>query len=250
MGAAAESQKQEMLHCIRPEDAVWGNSRDLRNWDSSRRPPPHAGEQKIHMLALFGAVGVCAYQIQSQVPLSQLGAPCAPARSARSTVCSLADERLESAKAGLLSAFSGSVASAPLSLLLSAGTLSAQWEFASDALALQLLLFGVVYRYAVRNDDSMQLKQGAVGAFVVTRVTAMARPAAYCTALPLSCGPPLGYLDWDLIGQLVQMGAVSGLAFGGAALGLEQCFARGLIGRLPSSGLPMEARDRGEDEII
>ena len=45
---------------------------------------------------------------------------------------------------------------------------------------------------AVRQDRNPQLKQGVVGAFVITRALAMLQASEECSALPLSCGPPLG----------------------------------------------------------
>ena len=103
-----------------------------------------------------------------------------------------------------------------------------------------LLLFGVVYRYAVRTDENPMLKQGVVGAFVVTRSWALITPPSTCSALPLNCGAPLGYLDWALIGQLAYLGIASALAFGGAAVALELVFDKGFVGRIPAGGLPTE----------
>jgi len=45
---------------------------------------------------------------------------------------------------------------------------------------------------AVRQDPNPQLKQGVVGAFVITRALSMLQASEGCTALPLSCGAPLG----------------------------------------------------------
>jgi hypothetical protein len=45
---------------------------------------------------------------------------------------------------------------------------------------------------AVRQDPNPQLKQGVVGAFVITRALAMLQASEDCSALPLSCGAPLG----------------------------------------------------------
>ena len=56
------------------------------------------------------------------------------------------------------------------------------WEFQADGLAIMLLLFGVVYRYAAREDTNLMLKQGVVGAFVVTRSWALITPPATCAS--------------------------------------------------------------------
>jgi hypothetical protein len=64
-------------------------------------------------------------------------------------------ERVESVKAGVLSALSGSVSMTPFALIVQnsfypTNAFSSQWEFSHDGLAIMLFLFGVVYRYAVR----------------------------------------------------------------------------------------------------
>eukprot|EP00967_Tisochrysis_lutea_P067414 scaffold88030_cov30-Tisochrysis_lutea.AAC.1 len=152
--------------------------------------------------------------------------------------CALAEERIESAKAGGVSLLAGSLSSVPLALV-SPQAFGAQWELAHDGLAVMLLLFGVVYRYAVREDDNDMLKQGVVGAFAVTRALAELRASPECTALPLSCGSPLGYADWQMIANGA-FGVLEALvAFGGAAFVLEMGFRKGVLRRLPGS-LPTE----------
>ena len=64
-------------------------------------------------------------------------------------------ERIESAKTGVLSAVAGSIAMAPFALLENdtfypSNAFTAQWELGHDGLAVMLALFGLVYRYAVR----------------------------------------------------------------------------------------------------
>ena len=73
-------------------------------------------------------------------------------------------ERIESVKAGFLSAISGSIAMTPFALVADKSfypstAFSAQWELSHDGLAIMLALFGIVYRYAVRQDPNPQLKQ-------------------------------------------------------------------------------------------
>ena len=152
-----------------------------------------------------------------------------------------AADRLESAKAGAVAAVAGSLAALPAGLLLP-GALSAQWEFDTDMQALSLALFGLVYRYAARPtgdpaSDKM-LGQGAVGAFALTRAMAGVRVGPQCSAVPLVCGPPLGYFDWDMLGQAAVRGTTAALAFGGAALALEAAMERGLVGRARGVGDP------------
>lgn len=37
---------------------------------------------------------------------------------------------------------------------------------------------------------------GVVGGFAIVRLLAKVQASPTCTPFPLSCGPPLGYLDW------------------------------------------------------
>jgi len=110
----------------------------------------------------------------------------------------------------------------------------AQWELAHDGLAVMLGLFGLVYRYAVRQDSNPQLKQGVVGAFVITRTLSMLQASEECSALPLSCDPPLGYLNWEMIATGVGSGVESGVAFAAAAAAIELAFSKEFIRRFPT----------------
>lgn len=47
-------------------------------------------------------------------------------------------------------------------------------------------------------DPNPNLKQGVVGGFAIVRLLARVRVSADCTAFPLSCGYPFGYLNWDM----------------------------------------------------
>ena len=63
-----------------------------------------------------------------------------------------AAERVESVKAGVLSAVAGSVEMAPLAVTVTtawfpSNAFDAQWELSHDGLAVMLGLFGLVYRY-------------------------------------------------------------------------------------------------------
>ena len=175
--------------------------------------------------------------------------------------------RVESAKAAVLAAVAGSVAAAPVSWLLPAlipelgmaPPLSAPWEFDLDMvragrgrtrepvsrhltlaplsqLAASLGLFGLVYRYAARDDGSPRLKQGLVGAFVAVRALAHITPSAACSPVPLVCGPPLIYFDWAMLSQAVATAAPAGVAFVAAALALEAAGDAGLVQRATNGG--------------
>eukprot|EP00467_Chlorarachnion_reptans_P014379 CAMPEP_0114492288 /NCGR_PEP_ID=MMETSP0109-20121206/3471_1 /TAXON_ID=29199 /ORGANISM="Chlorarachnion reptans, Strain CCCM449" /LENGTH=221 /DNA_ID=CAMNT_0001669113 /DNA_START=318 /DNA_END=983 /DNA_ORIENTATION=+ len=143
-------------------------------------------------------------------------------------------ERFESVKCAVVGAVSGSLLSAPIAIL-SPNRLTAQWEFDHDAVAVMLALAALVYRYAVRKDGNMMLKQGVVSAFVLTRTLSLLKVSTTCTSLPLNCGPPLGYLDWGMIGQGILILFESSIAFGGMAVVLEKGFEAGLLKKFPSS---------------
>jgi len=108
-----------------------------------------------------------------------------------------------------------------------------QFEFDVDQISIAGALFGLVYRYAVRRDNNPQLRQGVVGAFAITRTVATVRVSSECLAVPLRCGPPLSYLDYDMLGQLASGLIVSGVAFGAAAAAVDAGVDRGWLKRFP-----------------
>uniref|UniRef100_A0A7S1UEP5 Uncharacterized protein n=1 Tax=Phaeomonas parva TaxID=124430 RepID=A0A7S1UEP5_9STRA len=109
-------------------------------------------------------------------------------------------ERIETLKAGVVGLLASGVAVAVPGFFLD-GSLP-QWEFSTDMTSLVGFLFAAVYRYAVREDANPNLKQGVVGAFAITRIIAKINvDPSVCTAAPLTCGPPLGYYNWDMIAQ-------------------------------------------------
>lgn len=147
-------------------------------------------------------------------------------------------QRIESLKCAVVGAVSGSLCvtlPAAYHHLLYSDTLSvngmAQWEFDTDMGAIEGALFAIVYRYAIRGDDNPMLNQGAVGAFVLVRTLSRISTPTSCSALPLSCGAPLGYVNWDMINQGLLSGVESAALFGGAALAMEFAFDKGFIGK-------------------
>eukprot|EP00320_Phaeocystis_rex_P009811 CAMPEP_0119095330 /NCGR_PEP_ID=MMETSP1178-20130426/169130_1 /TAXON_ID=33656 /ORGANISM="unid sp, Strain CCMP2000" /LENGTH=210 /DNA_ID=CAMNT_0007079125 /DNA_START=26 /DNA_END=658 /DNA_ORIENTATION=+ len=147
-----------------------------------------------------------------------------------------AAKRAESGKAAAVSLIAGTAGGLPFLLLGKAaeippGFTAAAWELQADGLAVMLLLFGIVYRYAVRTDKNQMLKQGVVGAFVITRSWALITPSEGCSALPLNCGPPLGYFSWGMIAQGAFATVETGVACAAAAVALEVCFDKGWIQR-------------------
>jgi hypothetical protein len=178
-------------------------------------------------------------------------------------------QRIDSVKSGMVGAVSASMGSAVLLALHD--TSLQQWEFDVDMAAISGGLFAIVYRYCClrqyydtatptndndndddptdddENDDTTtdnrnnmmiinrsQLSQGVVGAFGLTRTFGRIHvPVEACDALPLSCGPPLGYWNRDMIFQLVWNGTESFAMFGVAALAMEIVTERGFISRIP-----------------
>ena len=138
-------------------------------------------------------------------PSAAVPSPRLPATARRVTTVrlSLSHERIESVKACAIAACSGTVASAPIKLsMLSASKL---WGVSSGVLAVQLALFGVVYRCAVRCDDSSALRQGAVAAAALCRAL---------STLPLSMKDMMK--DETLLQFLAHFGE-NAIAFGFAA---------------------------------
>ena len=168
-------------------------------------------------------------------------------RAAASVRLSLEIERSESWKCAFISAFSGSLASAPIKAssliasvasspgeapkwsLLASSNAASHYQFGLMSMFVELALFGVIYRCVVRYDDNDALKQGCVGGFALfhamsaTQVTKMWSPEMF-----LQIGANVG---------------VSALAFGVAASTLEFCFDRGVAFRLPGA-LPFDDYDR------
>lgn len=142
-----------------------------------------------------------------------------------------AAKRLESGKAAIGSTAAGMIAALPFLLLGPGAFTSPAWELQTDGLAVMLFLFGVVYRYAVRADENEMLKQGVVGAFVITRSWALITPPATCNIAPLSCGPPLGYFNWDMIFQGTFAAVETATACAAAAYAIEYSFVKGWIKR-------------------
>lgn len=98
--------------------------------------------------------------------------------------------RIESIKCVVVGALSGGIALAPFSLvkdLVYSGQSVAQWEFDTDMGALEGALFAIVYRYCIREDTNPQLKDGVVGAFLLTRTLSRVQVPSYCSAVPLDC---------------------------------------------------------------
>jgi len=144
-------------------------------------------------------------------------------------------QRIDSAKSLVLGLIVGSVAQAPVSFLhdvFIADSL-AQWEFDTDAAALQAGLFAIVYRYCIRQDENEQLNQGVIGAFCLVRTLSRINVPGYCSAVPLHCGAPLGYLDWNVLQQAAWSGAESVLMFGFTALAIDIATSKGYISKFP-----------------
>ena len=59
------------------------------------------------------------------------------------------------------------------------------------------------------------------------------RVSSACLAVPLRCGPPLSYLDYAMLGQLVSGLLVSGVAFAAAAYAIDASVDRGWLKRFP-----------------
>lgn len=150
-------------------------------------------------------------------------------------------QRIESIKCLVVGGLAGSLALAPVALVHDVFFLAphvttsglAQWEFDNDMASLVSALFAIVYRYCIRQDENEQLKQGVVGAFVLTRTLSRIVVPPYCTAIVLNCGSPLGYLDWSMIQQGLVNGVESAVMFGATAAAMEWAMSKGYISKFP-----------------
>lgn len=136
-------------------------------------------------------------------------------------------EKMESAKASGIAALGGSLASVPVkaSALLVSHGFTGQWEFNNVALAIQLALFGAIYRCVIRSDDNDMARQGCVGGFALLHAL---------SATTVSKGGADVFLK---VGTLF---GESCLAYWGAAWALEYAFDRGYLRPLPGFGLPRD----------
>jgi len=173
-------------------------------------------------------------------------------------------EKIESIKIAAFSALVGTVICIPIAFCT--GVLDGfdpLWQIQHVALLISLVLFGITYRYAVRNDGNPQLKQGVVGSFAITRALCLVKvplegtgcvasiadtgsvdswdsataPASITSFVPslLDCGAPFHFftLGMLLIG-LVNL-LESGIAYGGTAYAIERFSSAGILKRFPSN---------------
>lgn len=144
-------------------------------------------------------------------------------------------ERTESGKAAALAAAGGILAAAPL-LVATAPASPLQAVLSLASAVASCALFGVTYRYAVREDGAnTQLRGGVVAAF------ALVRAAGAADVLQASAAPG-DVLSAVVVGSAALYAAQCMLLFGFSAAALEAGFANGLLRRMSSSG-PGAARD-------
>ena len=185
-----------------------------RAQDARITSPSQVGRPK--MLATLAILAAASY-----VPPAQFAAPSITPRSSPAQL-----SLVESAKAGVISTVGGSLASAPAkaSALLAAEAFKwGTWEVGTASFATELFVFGVVYRYAVRNDFASRPKQGTVLAFAVFRAFTL-------ISLQASSLSDLGTSAKML--QLLAGFGESAIAFWGAAWALEYCWNRGYARRV------------------
>jgi hypothetical protein len=144
-------------------------------------------------------------------------------------------EKLESVKAAVFSAVGGSLAVIPYAIIKGALMhFNSEWEFNIDGLLiLTAPLFGITYRYAIRRDNNPNLKQGVIGAFVITRAVATVKVSDICTSIPLNCGPPFYLFTGDMLGTGLEHFFEAGLCFGGAAYLMETLFKSKILSKFP-----------------
>jgi len=133
-------------------------------------------------------------------------------------------DRIESAKAGTISAIGGVLLSLPLDLSQFSG--NAFNQFADvGATALSCALFGIVYRYAVReNIDDFQLKGGVVGAFGLVRGVGQAE-------VFMDVASNNGEISFEAFAQAAAICGESVLVFLFAGLCVEAAMTREFVAR-------------------
>lgn len=133
-------------------------------------------------------------------------------------------DRTESGKAAAVAA-AGGVAGA-LPFLLSASAPGLHGLLSLGATAAACLLFGVTYRYAVRQDaTNMQLRGGVVAAFGLVKAVG----AADIIQATADAGD---VFSAAVIGNSALYAAQCMLAFGFAAAALEAGFSNGIVKRM------------------
>lgn len=134
-------------------------------------------------------------------------------------------DRIESVKAAVSSAFVGVSAFSAYNLLWNHAPLNINLVVEYLKTLLSLSLFGITYRYAVRNDENSNLKQGVVASFALTRI--LGTVSVDCSdASLMECIVKYG-TDFALLSQ-------STLVFSQyllSSLCLESFFSRGLIAK-------------------
>lgn len=144
-------------------------------------------------------------------------------------------EKIESVKSAVFAAVGGTVAVIPFAIIRGALLhYNAEWEFNYyGLLILTAPLFGITYRYAIRRDNNPNLKQGVIGAFVITRAVATVKVDDICSSIPLNCGPPFYlFTDQMLIHGLINF-AEAGICFAGSAYLMETLFKSKALSKFP-----------------
>lgn len=143
------------------------------------------------------------------------------------TRCLQDSERVESGKAAALAAAGGLVGALPF--LLSATAPGVQGILSLGASAAACLLFGVTYRYAVRQDAmNVQLRGGVVAAFGLVK----ALGAADVIQATADAGDALSVA---VVGNSALYAAQCMLVFGFSAAALEAGFSIGWVKRMSGS---------------
>mmetsp|Transcript_11025 Transcript_11025/g.25218 ORF Transcript_11025/g.25218 Transcript_11025/m.25218 type:complete len:252 (-) Transcript_11025:20-775(-) len=151
------------------------------------------------------------------------------------------EERFESIKTAVLAIVSCVIPEAIVGWL-DPDRLTPRWEFQLDVLAFQVVLFALVYRYAVREgDNNPDQKLGVIAAFVLPRALFMVElPPKECLPDALTCGPDL--LNVPVFLQIAKQLVIGAATIGGAAYGLERGFQKGVIRRFGSAASPPQSQ--------
>ena len=136
-------------------------------------------------------------------------------------------DRVESGKAATLAGAVGGLASLPYALTTSPSVLTALVSAASAGVS--AALFGIVYRYARREDGDTdsQLKGGAVAAFAVVRTLAMVDSRVQTEALTPAT------LSYEVLKPFALIALAQLFIFAFASVALEAALTKGFLAPIP-----------------
>ena len=111
-----------------------------------------------------------------------------------------------------------------------------QWEWDTVTAALMGAAYSTVFRYSMRQDvQDSKLSFNVFAAFVVVRSLGRVTIPYECSALPLQCGEPIGYMNWSMMNDLGINMLESVALFGVVGLVMESLLKQKWIRQFPGN---------------